>query len=91
MDLKLIRKEEGILEFEMIGEDHTFLGILREALNNQDEVVFAAYRSPHPILSNPIFHLKTSEASSIEAVENAGKYIIDLCNDFEKLVEKQFD
>ena len=89
MELKLIRKEEGILEFEMTGEDHTFLGILREALNHQSEVVFAAYRNPHPILSNPIFYLKTIEASSTEVIESAGEYIIDLCNNLETLVEEQ--
>jgi DNA-directed RNA polymerase subunit L len=78
MELKLLRKEQGLLEFETQGEDHTLLNIIRETLKDQDGVLFAAYRTNHPILSNPIFYLRTKpEENPILAIQKASTAISD--------------
>ena len=77
---KIVRRESALLEFEIIGEDHTFLSMLREALKDQPGVLFAAYRIPHPLLENPIFYLRTSGIDPVEALVEAAEAIIRTCD-----------
>lgn len=86
--VRIIRKEESLLEFEVIGEDHTFLSMLREALKDQPGVLFAAYRFPHPILENPIFYLQTSSIDPIKALQQASDAIINKCDDLVNLFQQ---
>ena len=80
MELKLLRKDDGLLEFETKGEDHTLLNIVRETLKDQEGVLFAAYRTNHPILANPIFYVRTKQAENpIEAIKEATNNISDKC------------
>ena len=87
MDAKIIRREESLLEFEVIGENHTFLNLLREALKDQEGVLFAAYRFPHPLLENPIFYLRTSDTDPIEALSKASDAITEKCDDLIDIVK----
>lgn len=87
---KIVRKEESLLEFEIIGEDHTFLSMLREALKDQSGVLFAAYRSPHPLLENPIFYLRTAGVDPVEALQNAADAIIQGCDDLNNILKEKF-
>jgi DNA-directed RNA polymerase subunit L len=87
MQAKIIRKEEALLEFEVIGENHTFLNLLREALKGQKGVLFAAYRFPHPLLENPIFYIRTSGINPIVALQNAADTIIESCTELTKLID----
>jgi DNA-directed RNA polymerase subunit L len=89
LQAKVIRKEESLLEFDIGGENHTFLGTLREALKDQQGVLFAAYRFPHPLLENPIFYLRTSEIDPVDALRNAVESINQKCDELAKLVEKK--
>jgi DNA-directed RNA polymerase subunit L len=89
LQAKVLRKEESLLEFDIGGENHTFLGMLREALTDQEGVLFAAYRFPHPLLENPIFYLRTSEIDPVEALQSAAESIIQKCEELSKIVEKK--
>ncbi|MHA1213874.1 MAG: DNA-directed RNA polymerase subunit L [Candidatus Hodarchaeales archaeon] len=89
MQTKILRREESILEFEIAGEDHTFLNILRESLKDQEGVLFAAYRIPHPLLENPIFYLRTSNIDPIEALEKAADDIIDKCDALKEIIQEK--
>ena len=89
MQTKILRKEENLLEFEVIGENHTFLSMLREALKDQSGVLFAAYRMPHPILENPIVYLKTEGTDPLVALHHAADAIIQKCDDLLKVFEAQ--
>ena len=86
--VRIIRKEESLLEFEVIGEDHTFLSMLREALKDQPGVLFAAYRFPHPILENPIFYLQTSSIDPVKALQQATEAIISKCDDLTEIFQQ---
>ena len=86
--VRIIRKEEALLEFEVIGEDHTFLSMLREALKDQPGVLFAAYRFPHPLLENPIFYLQTSSIDPVEALQQAADTIISKCDDLTNILQQ---
>ncbi|MFX0013665.1 MAG: DNA-directed RNA polymerase subunit L [Promethearchaeota archaeon] len=86
--LKVIRKEESLIEFEVIGEDHTFLNMLREVLKDQPGVLFAAFRFPHPLLENPIFYLQTSSIDPVEALQQAADTIINKCDDLTNIFKQ---
>lgn len=86
--VQVIRKEESLLEFEVEGEDHTFLSMLREVLKDQPGVLFAAYRFPHPLLENPIFYLQTSSIDPVKALQQAADAIIRICDDLTDIFQK---
>jgi len=89
LQAKVIRKEESLLEFDIGGENHTFLGTLREALKDQEGVLFAAYRFPHPLLENPIFYLRTEGIDPVEALQNAVESINQKCEELSKIVKEK--
>jgi DNA-directed RNA polymerase subunit L len=78
-----------LLEFEVIGENHTFLSMLREVLKDQSGVLFAAYRSPHPLLENPIFYLRTSGTDPVNALQKAADTIIQKCDDLTEIFQQK--
>lgn len=59
MEIKVIKEDKKGIEFEIIGEGHTFCNVLREALNKHKDVDFATYRIEHPLLSNPRMYVRT--------------------------------
>lgn len=69
MELNVLSESKNELEFELIGEDHTFCNSLRTVLNDNKEVVSATYRIEHPILAHPRMLIKTKEVSSLKIPE----------------------
>lgn len=61
MEIKLLRDSETELEFELIGEDHTFCSVLRKALSSHKDVIRATYTVKHPLLGAPRIYLKTKK------------------------------
>jgi DNA-directed RNA polymerase subunit L len=61
MEVKILKETQNELEFEIIGEDHTFSNALQNFLNNRKEVVLASYKIKHPLLSNPQIYVKTKD------------------------------
>ncbi|MHA1444177.1 MAG: RpoL/Rpb11 RNA polymerase subunit family protein [Candidatus Hodarchaeales archaeon] len=59
------------------------------ALKDQEGVLFAAYRFPHPLLENPIFYLRTSGIDPVDALQKAVESINQKCDELAKLVEKK--
>ena len=86
---KILRREASILEFEIEGEDHSFLNLLRESLKDQEGVLFAAYRLPHPLLENPIFYLRTADFDPIEGLEQASDSIVHMCDELTEIVQSK--
>jgi DNA-directed RNA polymerase subunit L len=63
--------------------------MLRESLKDQDGVLFAAYRIPHPLLENPIFYLRTSNIDPVDALQKAADSIIEMCNEMDEIVDSK--
>ncbi len=61
MEVKILKETKNELEFEIVGEDHTFPNALQNFLNNRKEVVLASYKIKHPLLSNPQIYVKTKD------------------------------
>ena len=61
MEVKILKENKNELEFEIVGEDHTFSNALQTFLNGRKEVVLASYKIKHPLLSNPQIYVKIKD------------------------------
>ena len=60
MDIKIISETKTEMVFEIPGEDHTTLNLLKDELNNIDGVNSAGYSIRHPLVKVPKFLVHTS-------------------------------
>jgi DNA-directed RNA polymerase subunit L len=80
MDIKIISETKTELVFELPGEDHTILNLLKDELNKIDGVNSAGYNIRHPLVKVPKFlvHTTTKVAprdALKEAIKNIRKNI----------------
>ena len=61
MEIRILKENKNELEFEIVGENHTFSRALQNFLNRRKEVVLASYKIKHPLLSNPQIYVKTKD------------------------------
>ncbi len=59
MEIRILKDEKDLMEFEVIGEDHTFCNLLRSELWKLDNTNFAGYSILHTLISAPKFCVST--------------------------------
>jgi len=90
MELKVIEAKNKI-EVDLIGEDHTFCNLLRETLQKDPDVVYAAYNISHPYVSEPKLIVETKGKKSPKtAILNAAEAIKKDNSEFVELFKKAF-
>ncbi|MEM1511064.1 MAG: DNA-directed RNA polymerase subunit L [Candidatus Jordarchaeales archaeon] len=78
MKVRVTKRTENHLELEIEGEDHTLCTLLKKALLDDENVVFAGYRIDHPLLSNPKIYITTNQGVPPEdALRDAIKRLKD--------------
>ena len=75
MNLKILEEKKNKLVFELEGESHTFCGILKKELWNDEHVKAAGYYIEHPLLNVPRFVLETDGADPKKTLQSAAKRI----------------
>ncbi len=77
LDIEVIKNDGSLMEFRIIGEDHTLCNLLRVVLLKNKKVNVAAYRVDHPLLDkkSPMFIINTDGTISpkqalIEAIDS---------------------
>ncbi|HYA32633.1 MAG TPA: DNA-directed RNA polymerase subunit L [Candidatus Bathyarchaeia archaeon] len=83
MNIKIIRVTKNEAEIEFLDEGHTFLNVLKYALLQDPEVETATYDVKHPMISNPIFYIKTESKDPLKAMQDAS---LKLKDEFETLL-----
>ena len=81
MKLRLLEKDKDKIVFEVSGETHTFLNLLREnawIVGSKQ----ASYVIEHPYLSEPKFTVKADDP--IKILSDASQRIIDQAKEFGK-------
>ena len=85
MEINKLRKTDKIFEFEISGEDHNYLNLLRVFLKDVNSVEIAAYRSV--MHSVPVFYVRTDgEVDPVEAIRIANEQIISTCADLDNQI-----
>lgn len=79
MELRVISRDDTMIELEIGGEDHTFMNVLKEALLEIDSVAAATY-DMNPQQSGgqvePVLTVKTSEGTDpLEVIGEAAQNI----------------
>lgn len=93
MEVELLEKEGTKIKFKVIGEGHTFCNVLRKKLHEDSRMETAAYNIDHPLLSDPVMHVKTAErtdpkAALIRAADGLSKEYEELKKKLEKALEQ---
>jgi len=83
MNIKIIRVTKDEAEIEFLDEGHTFLNVLKYSLLQDPQVESATYDVKHPMISNPIFYIKTESKDPLKALQDASMRLKD---EFEALL-----
>ncbi len=59
LQIKIISRSENEIEFQLIGEDHTFCNPLVRMLLEDPAVEYAGYSIDHPLTRIPTIYVKT--------------------------------
>ena len=87
MQVEKIRLQDNVIEFNIDGEDHTLLNLLREQLSALPEVQFAAYKFLQH--ERPKFYVRTQpDENPIDVIAIASKKIVDSCKQLTKQIDK---
>lgn len=84
MNIKILRVTENEAEIEFLDEGHTFLNVLKHSLLQDPQVELATYDVKHPMISNPIFYLRTESKDPLKALRDAS---LRLKDEFDELLE----
>jgi len=85
MKIRVLERGERSLKIEIVGEGHTFCNLLRDFLLKDPDVEFAAYRIDHPLVSNPVFYVRTKDGDPEKALKKAAEDIINALENFKKI------
>lgn len=93
MQLRVLEKTPNELRIEVEGEGHTFCNLLESVLLEDDEVEFAGYNIPHPLISNPVIAIRTKgdkkpEEALSEAIEKILQRGRELSEEFNKALKE---
>jgi len=83
MNVKILKKTSEELHLEFEGESHTLLNLLRTELLEDDRVLLATYDAKFPMMTNPIFRLKTRDVDPVDLLNEVARRIVGLCEEFE--------
>jgi len=81
------------MHVEIIGEGHTFCNLLEKALLEDPMVEVGGYSLQHPLVSNPVVHVRMKEKRKPEkrpetALKEAAEKARRLSNEFQVSFEK---
>ncbi|MCC6042092.1 MAG: DNA-directed RNA polymerase subunit L [Candidatus Verstraetearchaeota archaeon] len=91
MKVRILERGERSLKIEIIGEGHTFCNLLRDFLLRNPDVEFVAYRIDHPLVSNPVFYVRTKDGRPEEALRKAAEDMVVALEDFKKIFSSALD
>jgi DNA-directed RNA polymerase subunit L len=84
MNIKILKKTEDELHLEFEGESHTLLSLIRTELLEDDRVLLATYDAKFPMMTGPIFRLKTRDVDPVVLLNEVAIRIVGMCEEFEE-------
>jgi len=73
MEIKVIEKTDTEAKIEIRGESHGFPNMLKDALLRDDRVEVASYNIDHPLESEPVLHLRTTDEDPIDILKSVAE------------------
>ena len=96
MELKILKRTPDEMRVEIVGEGHTFCNLLEKALLEDPTVEVGGYSLEHPLVSNPVIHVRMKEKRKPEkrpetAVKEAAEKIRHRNKEFRISFEKALE
>ena len=93
MEIKVLKKTRDEIRVEITGEGHTFCNLLEKALLEDPMIEVGGYSLQHPLVSNPVVHVRMKEKRKPEkrpetALKEAAEKARNLTNEFRVSFEK---
>ncbi len=93
MEIKVLKKTRDEIRVEITGEGHTFCSLLEKALLEDPMIEVGGYSLQHPLVSNPVVHVRMKEKRKPEkrpetALKEAAEKARNLTNEFRVSFEK---
>lgn len=89
MQLRVLKRTSEELKIEVEGEGHTFCNLLESILLEDEDVEFASYNVPHPLISNTIISIQTRKGKKPEeALRIAVEKILQRGNELSEAFSK---
>ncbi len=88
MEVKILKKESNLVEFELPGEDHSLPNLIVKLALKRPEVDYAAYNIPHPLVGSPRIVVRVKEGEPLDVVRSIIEEIIALSREFREKVEE---
>ncbi|MBI2671515.1 DNA-directed RNA polymerase subunit L [Candidatus Woesearchaeota archaeon] len=89
MEIEVLEYTGKKLKLKLIGEDHTFVNLLRKELWNDKDIKTAGYNVEHSLVTAPTFLLETNTKDAKVVLEDAIKRLKklneDIAGSFKKL------
>jgi DNA-directed RNA polymerase subunit L len=84
MEIKMLKNEKNVAEFEMVGADIALPQLLVAKLNGEKDVEFAAFKKEHPLVGHPIVIVKTKKKDALGLVMDKVEEIKEEVEEFKK-------
>ncbi len=81
MDVNIVEESKNRFVFELLSHDHTVLLLVKEALQDNDDVKLLTFSVGHPETGKPLFILETKK-------NDAKKLFLQSLNEVEKNLQK---
>jgi DNA-directed RNA polymerase subunit L len=96
MEIKILKKTPDEMRVEILGEGHTFCNLLEKALLEDSAVEVGGYSLEHPLVSNPVIHVRMKEKRKPEkrpetALKEAAEKIRHRSKEFRVSFEKALE
>ncbi len=88
MEVKIIKREGNLVEFELPGEDHSLPNLIVKLALKRPEVDYAAYNIPHPLVGSPRIVVRVREGDPLEVVKSVVEEIISLSSTLRERIEE---
>jgi len=92
MKLNILERGKNELRVELVGEGHTFCNALQSTLLKDETVEFSGYRIPHPLVSQPVFFIRTKgEHDPVKALIDAAKKLKQELEEIDKSFQEAWE
>ncbi len=89
MEVRILKKEGSLVEFELPGEDHSLPNLIVKLALKRPEVDYAAYNIPHPLVGSPRIVVRVREGEPLDVVRSIVEEIIALSREFREKIEER--
>jgi DNA-directed RNA polymerase subunit L len=86
--IKVLMKTGNELRMEIEGEGHSFCNALQRVLLSEETIETAGYTIPHPLIPNPVVHVRTHKGRPETALRNAAEKLQKKTKQFNDAFER---